>query len=57
MFVVESADSVCCKSDRCQLFSLVLPSLDNTSALTFFDLGMCWMYTRSKAYWMTFQTR
>ena len=43
MFVMEGADSVCCKSDRWWLFSLVLASLDNMSALTFLDLGMCWM--------------
>ena len=57
MFVVEGADSVCCKSDQCRFFSLVLASLDNMLALTFSDMGMCWMYTHSKADWMTFQTR
>ena len=49
MFVVDDADSVCCKRDMCQLFSLVLTSLDNMSALTFSVLGMCWMHTRSNA--------
>jgi len=57
VFVMEGVDSVCCKSDRCWLFSLVLASLDNMSAPTFSDLGMCWMQTCSKADWMTFQTR
>jgi len=57
VFVVEGADSVCCKSDQCRFFSLVLASLDNMLALTFSDMGMCWMYTHSKADWMTFQTR
>ena len=49
MFIMDSADSVCCKRDMCLLFSLVLGSLDNTSALTFLVLGMCWMHTHSKA--------
>jgi len=57
VFVVEGANSVCCKSDQCRLFSLVLASLDNMSALTFSDLGMCRMHTRSKADWMMFRTR
>ena len=57
VFVVEGVDSVCVRSDRCQLFSLELAILDNMSALTFSYLQMCWMHTRSKAYWMTFQTR
>jgi len=39
VFVVDDADSVCCKRDLCQLFSLVLASLDNMSALTFSVLG------------------
>jgi len=39
VFVVKGADSVCCKRDLCRLFSLVLASLDNMSALTFLDLG------------------
>jgi len=54
---VERADSVCCKRDQCRLFSLVLASLDNMSALTFSDRGMCWMETRPKADCITFQTR
>ena len=29
MFVMEGADSVCCKSDKWHLFRLVLASLDN----------------------------
>ena len=49
VFVVDGADSVCCKMDLCRLFNLVLASLDNMSALTFSVLGMCWMHTRSKA--------
>ena len=57
MFVVEGADSVCCNSDRCRPFSLVLASLDNMSALKFSNLGMCWMHTCSKVDWMTFRTR
>jgi len=50
VFVMEGADRVCCKSDRWRFFTLVLASLDNMSALTFLDLGMCWMQTCSKAY-------
>jgi len=57
MFVVDGADSVCCKRDLCQLFSLVLASLDSLSALTFSLLGMCWTHTLSKAYWMILLTR
>jgi len=57
VFVVEGADSVCCNSDRCRPFSLVLASLDNMSALKFSNLGMCWMHTCSKVDWMTFRTR
>jgi len=49
VFVVDGADSVCCKRDLCRLFSLVLASLDNMSALTFSGMGMCWMHTCSKA--------
>jgi len=41
VFVVEGANSVCYKRDRCRVFSLVLTSLDNMSALTFSDWGMC----------------
>jgi len=29
VFVMEGADSVCCKSDQWRLFSLVFASLDN----------------------------
>ena len=39
MFVMDGANNVCCKRDMCQLFSLVLASLDNMSALTFSLLG------------------
>jgi len=57
VFVMEGVDSVCCKGDQWWLFSSMLASLDNISALTFSDLRMCWMQTCSKAYWMTFRTR
>jgi len=57
VFVMEGTDSVCCKSDRCRLFSLVLANLDNMSALTFSYLVMCWMYSHPKVDWMMFQTR
>jgi len=40
VFVMEGANSVYCKSDQWQLFSLVLASLGNMSALTFSDLGI-----------------
>ena len=43
--------------DRWRLFSLVLACLENMLALTFLDLGMCWMRTCSKAGWTTFRTK
>jgi len=55
--VMEGADSVYCNNDRWRLFSLVLASLENMSALTFSDLRMCWMRTCSKAGWTTFWTK
>jgi len=55
--VMEGADNVWCNNDRWRLFRLVLANLVNMSALTFLDLGMCWMWTCSKADWTTFRTR
>jgi len=57
MFVVDGADNVYCKRDMCRLFSLMLVSLDSVLALTFSLMGMYWTHTRSKADWMTLQTR
>jgi len=57
MFVIDGVDNVCCRRDLCLLFSLMLGSLDRISALTFSLLDMCWTHTRSKADWMTLQTR
>jgi len=57
VLVMEGAGSVCCNRDRCRLFNLEQTSLDNMSALTFSDLGMCCMQTCSKANWTTFRTR
>jgi len=48
MFVVDGADYVYCKKDLCQLFSLLLASLDRMSALTFSLLGMCWSIHNQK---------
>ena len=56
MFVVEGMDNVCYKRDWCQLFSLVLASLDNMSVLTFSGQGMCCMETHSKTDCITFRT-
>jgi len=53
---MERASSVCYNRDRCWIFNLVLISLDNMSALTFSNLGMCCIRTCSKADWMTFRT-
>jgi len=57
MFVVDGADSVCCRRDLCLPLSLVLASLDKTSACTFSPLGMCWMRTLSKPDFMILRIR
>jgi len=57
MFVIDGANNVCCKRDLYLFFNLVLASLDKILVLTFSLLRMCWMHTRSKADWMTLQTK
>jgi len=57
MFVVDGADNICCRRDLCLPLSLVLASLDNTFARTFYPLGMCWMCTQSKPDCMMLQTK
>jgi len=57
MFVVDGVDSVCCRRDLCLPLSLVLASLDKTSAHTFSHIGVCWMCTLSKPDCMMLHTR
>jgi len=52
VFVMNGVDNVCYNRDRWQLFNL-----ERMSALMLSVLGICSMRTRSKADWMTAQTR
>ena len=49
VFVMEGVDNVYCNRDRWWLFNLVLANLERMSALMLSVLGMCSMWTRSKA--------
>jgi len=41
MFVIDGADSVCCRRDLCLPLSLVLATFYRTSARTFSLIGIC----------------